>query len=171
MPTHRATLAELSTSEIAYLARMKHETARRRLAEAGLEPVRTDGRSVYFDPRDALPVLLGVGKLDLSAERARLDRARAELAELDLAAKRGEYVRGEDVDAFTMGLVSTFAKALQAMPSKAAPEVRVTASDAEAEAILAAYRDEALSGLADAARAAGERVERRKRGERGSGSA
>jgi len=149
--------------QLAWLVRCAHDTAGRRLAEAGLAPVRSDGRTVYFDPRDALPVLLGVGDgLNPQAEKARLDRARAEIAEHQLAERRGEYVRGDDVDVFLLALVGGFAQRARAIPPKAAPEVRSTASDREGEAVLEGFVNEALDELAGAARAAGERCEQRR---------
>jgi len=160
--THRPELERLSTSEIAFLARMKPETVRRKLTAVGLEPVAVDRRSRRWDPRDALPILLGVGDgLNPQAERARLDRARAELAELKLEEERGELVRGAAVESWLVRLLGAVTQRIRAIPPKAAPEVRATPSDATGEAVLAGFIDEALTELADAAREAGERATRR----------
>jgi hypothetical protein len=164
--THRPELAELSTSELAFLARIKPATARRKLAEGGLEPARVDGRTRWWDSRLALPVLLDLGSLNPQQERARLDRARAELAEHQLAERKGEYVAGADVEAFLVRVCGGMSQRMQAVPGKAAPEVRAASSDAEAEALLREHVHEALTELADACREVGERVEQRAKGNR-----
>jgi phage terminase Nu1 subunit (DNA packaging protein) len=153
VPTHRRALAQLSTSELAYLARVKPETARKRLAAAGIEPARTDGRTLFFDARAALPALLGLGEgLNPTAERARLDKARADAQELRNAQLRGELVPGDELEATLISLWTAASQRLQATPAKVAPLAGGgNATVPQAEAIMREHVHRALHELADAA--------------------
>jgi hypothetical protein len=90
-------------------------------------------------------------------------RARAELAEHQLGERKGEYVAGADVEAFLVRVCGGMSHRMQAVPQKAAPEVRAASSDAQAEALLRAHVDETLTELADACGEAGERADKRRR--------
>jgi hypothetical protein len=126
-------------------------------------PIEETARERQFAARGALEAVYLDGELlDPSQEQARLARARAELAEHQLAERRREYVAGSDVDVWILRLLGAFTQRIRAIPQKAAPEIRATATDAEGEAMLAAFVDEALTELADACREAGESVERRR---------
>src|SRR5262245_24800593 len=57
MPTHHTNLTELSISQLAELSGRAHETVARVLRRAHVTPTRSDGRTLYFDPRRALPAI------------------------------------------------------------------------------------------------------------------
>ena len=65
---------------------------------------------------------------------------------------------------FRLRTARAFTQRIRAVPTKAAPEVRATSSDAEGAALLSQFIDEALTELADAMREAGERAARRRKG-------
>lgn len=91
----------------------------------------------------------GQDQLDFNSERARLTRAQAEKAELELAEKRGKLLDASLVERALVGLLSNFRARILALPSKAAPKC-VAATDAkEARAILKAHCYEALDELAN----------------------
>ncbi len=96
MPTHKRSLAEVSASELAELTGHGHRWLRARLA--GLEPVRTDGRSKWYVAPEALRrIYVDEEHLDLAQERARLAKVQRELAALKLAEAQGELVQADRV--------------------------------------------------------------------------
>jgi hypothetical protein len=137
-----------------------------RFVEANLAPLEATRREKWYPARPALEAIYhATDGLDLTAERARLAKEQADAQELKNAELRGELIRGDDVDLFLLGLFGAFTQRVRAIPPKAAPEVRATKTDAEAEAQLTAFHDEALTELAEAARGAADRVARRSAGE------
>lgn len=103
------------------LTGLGHRTLQGRLKP--LTPVK-DGRALLYETKDALPLLYGLGdaaRLDPQAERARLDCARADLAELDLARRRGELLPTAEVSAAWAGQVAIAKGRLLAMPARIAP--------------------------------------------------
>lgn len=148
MPTHGPELGQLSISQIVTITGFDARTIALRLRRAGLEPKARDGRSVRYDPRLALPILYDAGNSP-QAERARLDRVRADLLESDLAVRRSELIPLADHEAAACALTSAVTQRMRAIPSRAAPLVRAAESDEEGETVLRREIDEALSELAD----------------------
>lgn len=97
---------------------------------------------------------------ELAAQRARLARAQSEAQELKNAVTRSELVPAGDQDAALIALATATSAGLQAIPAKVAPLVAIESSPATCEAILRDEIHAALNDLADAGRAAAERVER-----------
>lgn len=94
------------------------------------------------------------GTIDLAVEVAREKRAKADLAELELAAKRRELVARADVDSLVRGLAIAARETLLALPGRLAPELALLSDVAAIERQLT---DELLlvcqtmhSGIADA---------------------
>lgn len=97
----------------------------------------TTGRSFVKGARHSAPSTL-------TAERTRLDRARADLAEHQLALKRAEFVRVEEVGERWVRLVTNVRNRILGVPSKLAPALARTATPAQAAAIL---EEEILAAL------------------------
>lgn len=179
VPTHKAALNELSITQLAELTGQAKETVSKRLRARGLQPSRVDGRTMWFDPRIALAVLLGGGSQQ--AEKERLDAARADLYELELEEKRKELIPRADHQRALIALATATATRLDAVPARVAPEVAIESDPATCQAIVARYIHAAREDLAaageEAARAlaredAGtEEPRRRGRGIRGDASA
>lgn len=149
MPTQRD-ISKLSIKQLAWIARCSAETAAKRLRDAHLDPVSEDGRATYYDPRDALPVLYEIGQgLNPKAESARVDRATAELRELELKVKLGELVPGSDQDQVVIALATTTAARLRGIPVRVAPEVAMETDVARCKGIVETAIDEALHDLAE----------------------
>src|SRR5262249_50434887 len=102
MPTHSANLRRLSISQLNQITGRSPRYISERLRSAGLQPVAEDGRTLFFDPRQALPVLFEVDTAQ--AERARLDRARREEIELRLAKERGELIEADVPERWVVAL-------------------------------------------------------------------
>ena len=82
-------------------------------------------RARQYESRDALRILYaapgGDGNLNPSQERARLDRVRADLAELDLARRRGELLPAAEVVAAWSEQVAIAKGRMLAIPARVAP--------------------------------------------------
>lgn len=92
-----------------------------------LHPTKGGDRSKTAKPPregDSLPRRSPPGeRIDLAAETARERRAKADLAELELAAKRRELVARTDVDSLVRGLAVAAREALLALPGRIAAEL------------------------------------------------
>lgn len=157
MPTHKPDLSRLSISQLREVTGCSYKTIVKRLE--GLAPADEDGKTVWYLAKEALPRIYGYD--NPLAEKIRLDAARADAQEMKNAEARGEQIPGEQIDEYLFRLIGAFVQRIRAIPPKAAPEVRAGASDAEAEAILTAFHDEALTELAAAGRRAADRLARR----------
>jgi hypothetical protein len=148
VPTHKPDLSALSIAQLAELTGRHRTTVTQRLREARLDPVRTDGKTLWYTPRLALPVILGTGEgFDPQAEKARLDRARWELAELELAKRRGELISKDDSKAVGIAVASTIATGFLAYPTKVAPLLDGEMPIAAREAVLREHVHELLAEL------------------------
>lgn len=122
----------------------------RRTIAAALQGVKSEGKTSQGFPgwtmKTALAALQAGGSGQV--ERARLDRARAELAELDLRRKREELVEASEVDEMMQRVASTVRMRLLAVPSAVAP-VAAFKSAAAVEAIVRTAIDDALHALTE----------------------
>ena len=117
-------IATMTTSEIAYLAGRKPGTVRKLLETAGMKPVREDGRSMFWDAREALNAL--AEKLDFAAERARLAKEQADAQELRNRQTRLEWIPADDVELFLVDLLTEFRLRVMGV----APQIGAEAHDA-----------------------------------------
>lgn len=126
-----------------------------RTISRALKGVPPDGKSAGRDgwfTSTALKALGGEdGELNPAAERARLDKARADLAELDLAVKRGQLIPAELVAAAWGSAVTMMRTRLLSCPSSAAPRITGKMTTAEIELVIRHEIDEALEAIANAA--------------------
>lgn len=121
------------------------------LARDGIIPKAQRGRW----PREAVTAFCDYlrddarrGPADFQAERARLTRAQADLAEATLAQRRGELLLRQDVDEAVMGAFARVRARLLAVPSKCAAEAVAVGSPTEAEVIIREAVHDALAELA-----------------------
>lgn len=148
MPTHKADLASLSTAQLADLTGKAPRTVGKLLRAAGVKPTTEDGRTLYWNPPVALPVIYGNGDgLNPQAEKARLDRARAETAELELRRRRGELLEVADVRDTWSDRILSWKEKLRALPASAT--VEIPGFSREMARKLLAMVDETLTELAD----------------------
>jgi len=166
MPTHGPDLTELSITQLAALTGCAKATTRSRLNAKGVKPVREDGRTLYYHPPTALPVILGQGEgLNPQAEKARLDRVSADLKDEELKRIRGETATRAEWEAATVALASALRARLLAVPAQIAAEVAAAGGKpAECHAIIERAQLEALGGLAKATPEAAPRRRARKSG-------
>lgn len=88
------------------------------------------------------------GPADFQAERARLTRAQANLAEATLSQRQGELLARDDVDAAVIGAFARVRARLLAIPSKVAPMIGGQSSPEASETIRRAIY-EALRELSE----------------------
>ena len=97
-------------------------------------------------------------KSGVTDERARKDKADAELKEFELAKRRGEHVPATDQDHVVIALASVITSRIRAVSSRTAPELALESDRARCQEIVEAAIDEALLDLV----AAGDRAAARK---------
>ena len=150
--------SRISTTQVSWIGRVKPETASRKLREAHLDPVARDGRTTWWDPRDAVPVVLGVGQgLVPAAEKARLDRASAELKELELEVRRAELVPACDTPVALRAIAQHIASHVDRIAPAVAPRLAREATPVGCQRIVAEAVRTALATLARDGRDLGRR--------------
>ena len=102
------------------------------------------GRAVFYNSADALKAIYRSGE----SAKERLDVARAEIAELDLAERRGELLSAEQVGAYQVKRETAARARFLAIPSNVAGQIAPPGKLQKAEAILTTAIHEALAELA-----------------------
>jgi hypothetical protein len=141
-------------TQIAELTGRARETIRKRLR--GLKPVAKDGKTLWYAPREALPLLFGASGLDLSAERARLAKEQADGIAMRNAATRAELVLPNAKDQTIIALDAVISAQFRPLGSRVAPALAAEPTVAGCRQIIDDAVAATLHELADAAeRAAG----------------
>ena len=126
---------------------------KRKLAKI-LKGVPPDGKSGKHDAWFISTVLKAqaseTGELVPSAEKARLDKARANLAELDLAIKEGRLVPADAIEKAWGNIVTEIRTRLMAIPASTAPRITANLTTVQIESIIREQIDEALQALSSA---------------------
>lgn len=146
-------LSELTLTQLSELVRSNPRTVRRRLDQHQVKPSRQDGRALFYRPWEALPAICGGGsgdRLDPGAEQARLAKARADLAELELSQKRGELMEKATVTAIWMEILARVKARVLGIPAQCAIAVSAESDPKRAHGIIEAECRAALSELAEA---------------------
>jgi phage terminase Nu1 subunit (DNA packaging protein) len=87
--------------------------------------------------------------IDFNREKALHEKTKRELAELDLAVRKGELHRGEDVRMVMTDMLTAFRAKILAIPTKLAPQLVGKADLAQITSIITAELHEALKELSD----------------------
>ena len=114
---------DLSYNQLTELTGFSYRTIKRRLQEARLTPiegVRGPGGSNLWDSTDALQALYLGSKeeLDARAERARLDKERADHQEMKNAELRGELISADEVRKSAFNTGRQFRDAMLGIPNR-----------------------------------------------------
>ena len=78
---------------------------------------------------------------------ARLAHAKAEMAEIDLAERRGELLRKDDITATVVDIVTTLRARLESLPAQLGPQVAAVSDEAICTAMIADHVEAALAEL------------------------
>lgn len=145
MPTHKRSLRLLSQSELAEVLRVDARTVRAKLAESGVEPAKTDGRTKFYDSGRAIRAVLLGAALDLTAERAREHHERANKLALENAERRGRLIPADSAAWWVGNCNKAVRDAIRGVPAWAQRELGVSRELGER---LLDRIDDALRGLA-----------------------
>jgi phage terminase Nu1 subunit (DNA packaging protein) len=146
-----------NTPPIAVIARLLDLTERRvqQLGREGVIPKAERGRYDLVGAVRGYVRYLRVqaarvqgGAADFGAERARLVRAKADLAEMDAACRRGELLAASDVEEAWIAVLARLRARLLALPDRMAPLVHQETTIAGVRAQIRQAVGEALSELA-----------------------
>ena len=150
MPTHKESLNELSLSQIENLTGLVYRALKRRLGD--LEPVRKDGKTLFYNPRDAFRRILASNSAELNPmqERGRLWKTQADLAELDLRERIGELVEAQEAREAVLQYSTLCRNKLMGIPVRAAQSLSGETDIHKIEALLRGAINEALDELAGA---------------------
>ena len=124
-------LSKLSINQLETLTGATFRSIKKYLSAAGLEPLETTDNSIFYDPREALPIIFeklgykikqsgapvavtdeeeaNLAKvLDPFVQRARKDRAQANKAEFELEVLRSKYVLATEVEQTWSSIMTDF---------------------------------------------------------------
>ncbi len=154
-----------NTQPIAVIARLLDLTERRvqQLAREGVIPpaARSGGERGRYDLVGAVRgyvhylreqiVRSQSGAADFGAERARLVKAKADLAEMDAGARRSDLLPAEEVEEAWIAVLARLRARLLVLPDRLAPLVHEETTIAGARAVIRRTILEALAELAETA--------------------
>lgn len=125
---------------------LHRDTIRKRLA-----PLLTGTRGETVDSVEALPLIFGAGeRLDPAQEKAKLDRAKREAAEIDLQLKRREVIRLTDCFKVIDVAAVNFRDHLLCLPGRFAAVFSGETDPREIERVMDEEIRQALTHLTDA---------------------
>ena len=125
----------------------------RRTIKRRIEALLTDDQGRY-DSTQALPLLYGSskGELDPSQERAKLDQARRELAELEFSKRRGALIEEGTVFRVVESAATACREHLLTIPGRMADSLAAEANARSIEATLNQEIRSALERITDVSR-------------------
>ena len=130
MPTHKAEITEYSLSQLEQLTGLTYRPLKQRLGK--LAPIRKDGRTCFYDAREAIRHLLfgkdGETVLDLTKERAKLTRVQTEKTELEVEKMKGEMVDAREVESAYVRLAHNCKTKILTVPNRIALELEMKAA-------------------------------------------
>ncbi|EIC23277.1 DUF1441 family protein [Thiorhodovibrio frisius] len=143
---------QVSINQLSEWTGLDRRTVKRRLADLPHKP--GPNRAHEYESAVALRLIFGSGnpdgdRLDGQQEKARLDKVRADIAEVELERKRGDLI---DVDAVTQTwerLVSVAKGRFMALPTRLSYDLAGLSEPREAERLLKNAIWEVLTELAD----------------------
>jgi phage terminase Nu1 subunit (DNA packaging protein) len=145
-------MKRVSGLELADLTGKSWRTVKKRLQEAGINPLAREGTRDIYPSDVALATIFADPQrkddLDLTAERARLASAQANKTELEVAELKGEMVRRDEITAHWSAMVAAMRAKLLSLPSKMATRVAGPGKAKEVEALLREQVHQALEEIA-----------------------
>jgi phage terminase Nu1 subunit (DNA packaging protein) len=140
----------ISREKLASLLDVTSRTVKRRLTEALIEPIKTEGRVDYYDSGIAIRAILApdtaADGLDLQQERAALAKAQREHYELRNAEALSKLTPNDIVTQVVDREYGAVRGRLRAIPAAAAPEA-AHQDERHVQTILERHVDEALHEL------------------------
>lgn len=154
MATHKQDLSKLSINQLCQLTGRGFRTIKDRLSR--IEPVDSDGKSLFYDPQTALPLIYDLGEegddpnpLNPTVQQARLSKARADKTELEIQVMKGKLIPAERVEQVWGEMISAFRAKTLSIPTRAAQVIAGMTNKFEVETTLRSMVFESLKELAD----------------------
>ena len=159
-------LSELSLNQLQQLTGRSYRTIKARLEK--LEPSSRDGKTIFYSPREALPLLFedvvriedGGEDLDedgkrlkpyerLTLQRIRFEKARADKIELEVDQIKKNLLEAEKVELAWSEMIGSFRAKILGLPARSALQVSQMDDPAEIEALMRSIVSEALTELSE----------------------
>lgn len=126
-----------------------------KLANTGRLVLAEDGRINVAASQAALKASTGAPERAVAAAateafadwRERKERAQAEMAEMDVAVRRGTLMQADQVRAAAVAAVTMLRSRLELLPDQLAPQLAATSDELRVKAIIAAEVEAALAEL------------------------
>lgn len=131
-------------AELGILTTRDVRTVARLLGDAGLVPLSVKGKMKFYDSAKALQAIHRVGE----SAKERLDNARAELAEMELATRRGELLEASAVLTAQQRRESEIRARMRSVPTAVAAQVAPPSKLRQVEEAIRSAIDDALEELA-----------------------
>lgn len=139
-------LSKLTINQLETLTGATYRSIKKHLKNAGLEPLETDDNCIYYEPREALPIIFEStnalkkpklpmvladpndqvaleNSLDPFIQKARKDRAQANKAEFELDVLKKKYVLATEVKIVWTGIFANFRSKCLEFASANAPSL------------------------------------------------
>lgn len=173
MAKQKPSLDKLTYNQLQQLTGTSYRKIKSLLEDAEIEPVERDGNSVYFDPKQALPVIFEAQGfrtnqrndfemddspldhpdvnevLNPAIQSARLSKARTEKTELEIAKLRGELIPLESVVFFVSSMIVAAKSKLRALPDRITENIMGYKDPIDAKIFFRKEIDKALIELRD----------------------
>lgn len=138
-------MSRLSINELSELTGFSRTKIRKDCAT--LHAIPGDKGAKLYNAREALPLLYG--REEVEGQDARLTRARAEKAEIEVEQLKGNYLLRSVVVEEVQKMFGNVRSKLLSLPTKAAPEVAILAAPKEVLAYLENMVHESLRELSE----------------------
>ncbi len=139
-------LSNLTLNQLSELTGCTYRTVKGRLK--GLEPSKVDGKSYFYDPRAAIPLILEVAektgkdpaaaaaKFILQDEKARHSAALANKTELEVKKLQRELLPAQEVERDVTKMIMSFRAKILVMPSRLSAQLAGMKKPAECKRLL-----------------------------------
>lgn len=161
-------LSELSLNQYQELTGKSYRTIKKRLER--LDPLRTDGKSVFYQPKEALPLIYseltethasadetgsgegegfgsGPPHVQLTKQRTRVEKLRADKLQLEIDQLKGNLFGAEKIKSDWEEMTGAFRAKMLGLPARVSLQLAQLKTPAEIENLLRRTINEALSEL------------------------
>jgi hypothetical protein len=136
-------LTSVTLNQLEQLTGISYRTLKKRLVD--LDPSFKDGNSIFYDPKEALPLIykateekripFGLGfdptGLDPQTEKAKLDKARREKILIETRILKKELIPADQVENTWADIAVAIRSKILGMPTKIAPKVAALKGDVQ----------------------------------------
>lgn len=163
-------LSKLSINQLQELTGCSYRTVKKRLSDEGVDPIQKDGNSLFYDPKEALPIIFEVqgyhtsgfapdvvgedpgdsestGRMDPAKENAKLAKARTEKIKIEIEVMKKNLIPADEVEREWSDLVVAFRSRILGISARYASILFATIDVREFEIKLKDIHRDALTQL------------------------